>query len=337
MVNGVNAFVWTLAAGLVTRGHRVALLVSDPDEEARAFAKERGITLQARWDGARPDVLHCHSVFIPTQAGLCRSARRKSIPYVITPNGGLAEEVLDRGRLKKRIYSTLIERPRFYGSTAVICVAPGELRQVSAFVPDYRGHVEVIPNAIETAHLNRISWRRREIRERRKVVYLGRFDAHHKGLDLLAAVAAILTETDIHVYGAGVSTFGSAGRPPNILVHGPVYDEEKIAALLDADMYVQMSRWEAFGVSVAEAMALGVPCAISDAMSLAPLFRERDLGLVIPLDPRIAAAMIRAALSDAVSLNSWSASGRVHAHRAFSVDVVAEAYARLYQTCSQTC
>jgi glycosyltransferase involved in cell wall biosynthesis len=334
-VNGVTALVWALATGQAARGDKVALQLSgEPDAEAKAFASERGIELTARWPDTKPDIVHCHSVFIPAQIGLCLMARRKRIPFVITPHGGLAREILNRGRLKKALYSTFIERPRFYGAAGIVGVAPRERDQIASFVPGYRGRVAVIPNVVEVARLSFKHWQRQEHRDRRKLVYLGRFDVDHKGIDLLAAVAAALTETDVHLYGLGSSKAVAdlqTRRPCNLHFHAPVYDEDKIKVLLDADMYVQMSRWEAFGISVAEAMSLGVPCAITETMNLAPIFTEQRLGLTIPLDPVIAAAKIRAALCNTAALGSWSASARRYALHAFAPDTVVDAYARFYR------
>lgn len=334
-VNGVNALIWTLAAGQAARGDTVALqLFGEPDTETKAFADERGIKLISRWDDTNPDVVHCHSVFIPAQAALCWRVRRRQIPFVITPNGGLAAEILSRGRLKKALYSTFVERPRVSRAAAIVSVTPPERAWIANFVPRYRGCVAVIPNAVEDARLSRYNWQRQDHRDRRKLVYLGRFDVDHKGIDLLAAVAVALPEADIHLYGRGSSRAVvqlQRNRPRNLHYHEPVYDEEKITVLLDADMYVQMSRWEVFGISVAEAMSLGIPCAITETMNLASEFKEHSLGLTIPLDPAIAAAKIRAALSDAMALQSWSESARQYALSAFAANTVVDAYARLYR------
>jgi len=334
-VDGINSLIWTLAAGQAARGDVVALqLLGEPNIATKAFADERGIKLISGWDETNPDIVHCHSVFIPAQVALCRSARGRLIPYVITPNGGLAAEILSRGRLKKTLYSIFVERPRFSGAAAIIGVMPPERADIANFVPRYRGRVAVIPNAIEDVVLSRYRWQRQEHRDRRKLVYLGRFDVDHKGIDLLAAVAGVLAETDIHIYGRGSSRAIvqlQRARPRNLHFHEPVYDEEKIKVLLDADMYVQMSRWEVFGISVAEAMSLGVPCAITESMYLASEMKDHGLGLTIPLDPVIAAEKIRAALSDAMALQSWSTSARQHALSAFGANTVIVSYAHLYR------
>jgi hypothetical protein len=137
-VSGVNAVVWTVAGEQARSGLSVGiLLLSQPTEAAQTFAVETGIVLYRatapwwRWDqkllpaNCAPRAIHFHSVFIPAHARLARQASRGDIPYVITPHGGLGPNDLARGRIKKAIYSALLERDRFLAAKVITIVAPG--------------------------------------------------------------------------------------------------------------------------------------------------------------------------------------------------------------------
>jgi glycosyltransferase involved in cell wall biosynthesis len=66
-----------------------------------------------------------------------------------------------------------------------------------------------------------------------------------------------------------------------VIFAGPLYDEEKKAALVDADVFALPSRYENFANAAAEAMACGVPVIITDACGIRSLV-EGKAGLVIP-------------------------------------------------------
>ena len=126
-INGVNATVWLMAAEQSRMGHRVALLFRKvPAEAARNVARQHDIELiappgetwlgtearvRSAFGGNGPDIVHMHSVFIPSQALLGRELSQAGIPYVVTPHGGLSPKILHRGRVKKSLYVQMFERP----------------------------------------------------------------------------------------------------------------------------------------------------------------------------------------------------------------------------------
>jgi glycosyltransferase involved in cell wall biosynthesis len=344
-VNGLNQMVWTVARHQARMGHRVDLILTEPPSpDGMAAARDWGITLiQAPpllkgglswWPPASADVLHAHSVFIPMQAFLCAAARRHGVPYVITPNGGVNPNILRRGALKKGVYSRLVEQPRFLAAAAITAVTPMEEEEIRAFVPGFRGAVPCIHNPVDMTALTAADAdgdRMARGSAKPRLVYMGRFDIAHKGLDLLLDTARRLPECELVLYGNDAAALGGLSLPDNARLHSPVYGADKITALRGADLYIQTSRWEAFGVSVAEAMALGVPCAITETMSLAPIFTSADLGLVLPFDAAGAAERLRHALGDPGTLESWSARARHYAIRRFSPDAIAHDYLATYE------
>ena len=65
-----------------------------------------------------------------------------------------------------------------------------------------------------------------------------------------------------------------------VLFTGPLYDEDKKAALADADVFALPSRYENFGNAVAEAVASGVPVIVTNSCGIHSLVGGRA-GLVI--------------------------------------------------------
>ena len=59
-----------------------------------------------------------------------------------------------------------------------------------------------------------------------------------------------------------------------MIITGCVPEEKKLGLLAHSRVYLQLSRFEGFGLSVAEALALGLPVVISPGRSDRPVDRE---------------------------------------------------------------
>jgi glycosyltransferase involved in cell wall biosynthesis len=73
------------------------------------------------------------------------------------------------------------------------------------------------------------------------------------------------------------------GISEQLLFTGPLYGDDKWAALIDADVFVLPSQHENFGNAVAEAIAVGTPVIITDRCGIAPMVRDQA-GLVVPYE-----------------------------------------------------
>lgn len=350
-VDGVNNTIWSIAQEQAKFGHQVALLVKHPPDVAAChFAETLELkliyvsTTQWRYSPADlqpllthqpPHLVHLHSIFLPRQFTLAQELIHRQIPYVVTPHG-LLPQMLQRGWLKKMLYSHLIEKPRFYRAAALTAVTPQEEKALRAFVPHYRGKIRCIPNPVAPVSAHPLIWK--GDRPVKRIVYLGRFDVLHKGIDLLVEIARRLpAEIEVHLYGTADAKTQrwmaklQAQMPPNLYLHPPVFDAEKIQVLTSATLYIQMSRWEVFGLSIAEAMMLGVPCAVANTVSLADVFQQHDLGLILNPDPQVAAKQILQAFHNPFQLWHWSKQGQAYAQDYFHPQTVALDYLKLYE------
>lgn len=352
-VDGISNSAWVLSSEQARLGHDVSLIIaSAPDAAAVELASETGIKLvqtskrllrfpqevRRMMHGCLPDVVHMHSVFIPQQAVMARVLRQCGIPYVIKPGGGLNLQVLRRGIIKKSLYGMLLERPRFMGASAIAVVTPREELAVRAYLPHFRQLIRWMPNPVDVEGLGPHRWQGLNSRPgKKRIAFLGRFDVLHKGIDILVEIARLLPEAQFDLYGAeDVKTRDWLKRlkqnlPANVAFHDPIFGPKKGRLLAESCLYLQPSRWEGFPNSVAQCLFLGVPCAIADTLALAQLYREHDLGLVIPLDPPNAAAQIRAALADETRMWEWSRRGEQFARTHLHPRSVAERYLALYQ------
>ena len=204
-----------------------------------------------------------------------------------------------------------------------------------AFVPNYQGKVHWVANPFDLPKLMDYKWKGNV--DAKKLLFLGRFDVVHKGLDILVEIARFLSEVDFHLYGnEELKTKNQLTRlqyssPPNVYFHKPVFEEEKLQVLANSSLYIQTSRWEGFPVSIVEAMSLGVPCAVNESLNFAELFHQHNLGLLLSTNPQESANHLREALSQPAMLHTWSKRAEEFARKQFDPCEVALGYLNVYK------
>ena len=168
------------------------------------------------------------------------------------------------------------------------------------------------------------------------LLYFGRLDIFHKGLDTLLEAVAILArerpDIEMRIAGRGkdaervASLAKELGIERNVVVLGAVSDEERNALLSEAAIQLMPSRFEGFGLAAAEAMAAGVPLVASSAGSLPEVVDAPRGGVLVPPDdPAALAAATGKLLDDPYGRSTLSITARESARR-FSWSSVAEAH-----------
>ncbi|BAY08296.1 glycosyltransferase family 4 protein [Calothrix sp. NIES-2098] len=356
-VSGVNNVIWSIAKIQSSLGFHVMLLVeNEPNKNLVSSAEKLGIKLicipAKVWgykqkylkdllDNIRPDIVHMHSIFIPQQADLARKLFNKKIPYVITPHAMLFPLHLKRNLLKKIIYFLILEKQRFTQAAAITFMTPREGKVLRELLPNFTGELRLITNPVDTG-ITEQGWKGNL--EQKRLVYLGRFDLIAKGLDNLIKIARYLsTDIEVHLYGEApnrklarnIKKIGLE-LPANVYLHPPVFGKEKAQVLSEASCYIQTSRSEVFGLSIANAMHIGLPCAIANTLNIADVFKEQNLGLVLPSNPQEAAHYLTEILQQPDLLWHWSKRAQSYAQEHFQPYRVASQYLTLYKDVLQS-
>lgn len=359
--NGVQVAIWSLARAQAQYGHEVAVLSLGREVNAHeiATARENGIRLWGTNDSIlfsrptfehlkdllteiQPDIVHLHSSFIPDHNYLARYLISQSIAYVVSPHGNLSPRERARQPLRKFVYATLFEKPMLRRARATACVSTQESEELGQYIP--RISTVVVPNIVDVDLAERAYQRRvdRTPRERPRGLFLGKSDVTHKGLDVLFEVAPHLpADINLHIIKRDKKEMWrefqrlvTTKKPANVQVHEPVYDEDKAAALADADFYIHLPRWEVFGLSIVEALACGLPVIVSDYCHLADAIVENCGGIAVPLDPEMAANQVARYLSDPVRMQEDGKRGRAWALQNFSPEAVVHRSLKAYDAAS---
>ena len=213
------------------------------------------------------DLLVLHSAWTGYNIAAGRVAHRLGVPYVLEPRGAYDPHILRRRAAAKRVWWWAGERQLVQQARAVHVFFDAERPHLAAL--GHRGSVIVSANGVDAPDLPLWDGGRGD-----PVMWLGRFDPQHKGLDLLLQALAMLPSRSrprVRLHGPD---FHGGKQRVRSMVHdlrlgdhveigAPVHGAAKWQALRGASGFVYPSRWEAFGNSAAEAAVLGVPMALT--------------------------------------------------------------------------
>lgn len=246
-------------------------------------------------------LLHLHGTFSPRTFAVARECRRAGVPYVFTPHDTYTPASMSDRRLSKWLYLRLFDRrvlSEAAGVQALTTIGAAELARRTT-----NEHVSVVPNIVEP-----LSERPVPCDQRSGLVGVGRLDIYQKGLDLLLRAVAGLKgtahATPLTLIGQGTvaerQTLESLARNLRIEIGrdlsflGRVSDEEKTRAVSSSRFLVQLSRFEGFGLTVVEALSVGVPPIITRSIPLSNMVESAEAGYIVD-DPADAQQVLEAA------------------------------------------
>ena len=237
------------------------------------------------------EVVHVYGLYDLLGPAVARYCRQFGIPYLVEPLG--MTRPIDRGFLLKKVWSSLVNG---YLSQASRMIATSEQERAEllrdGFPPD---RVLLRYNGIDREEFRRLpppgAFRKQAGigDDERFIIFLGRL-IPRKGADLLIEALPQIDggRAKLVIVGpegeSGYLRFLHAraralGVEHRVLFTGPLYGDDKKAALADASVFALPSRYENFGNAAAEAIACGTPVIVSDQCGIAPLIDQRA-GLV---------------------------------------------------------
>jgi glycosyltransferase involved in cell wall biosynthesis len=209
------------------------------------------------------DLAIFHSAWVVHNAIAGAVARRVGLPYVLAPRGAYDPHIVRRKRLFKLAWWTAFEKRLVHQARAMHLFFESERPDMQAL--GYRGPWLVAPNGVEPPE--NVEW---DGGSGGYVLWMGRFDPEHKGLDLLVEGMARISPAarpPLRLVGPDwrgrkksvTALIDRLGLGPHVSVEPPVYGRDKWDLLAAAKGFVYPSRWEGFGNSLAEAASIGVP------------------------------------------------------------------------------
>jgi glycosyltransferase involved in cell wall biosynthesis len=281
----------------------------------RTLGKYRALTLnrgvggfcEASFD--RFDLAHFYGLYDLLGPAVSRFCARRRIPYMIEPMG--MYRPIDRSFRLKRLWHQTVGRSFLRNADKFVATSELELDDLleqgvlaNKILTRYNGIDTGLNNSSSPKGAFRDKWN--IPRNQPMILFLSRL-IPRKGADILIeAFAEVCSQGRLVIAGPeGEPRYrtyleGCAAKAKvadRTVFTGALYDHDKQAALVDADLFVLPSRYENFANVAAEAIACDVPVIVTNACGIHSLIEGRA-GLVIPPTKADLAKALHDMLSD---------------------------------------
>ena len=289
---------------------------------------------------SRVDLCHVQGIWNVPEWSATRQARAQRVPYVVSPRGMLLPAAFRQGQWRKRVAFRVLESRNLRKAALLHATSPEEAKSLASFARNVP--VAVVPNGVdaEAAAGASTDYRRRLAIPDDAVViaFLGRFHPI-KRLDLLAAAFATLRarNRDVHLVLAGPDERSLVPGLREMLaahldrVHfvGALDDTNKWAMLKAADVGVQCSDSESFGMSIVEFLSSGTPVVVTRTCPWQEI-ESAGCGLWVEQSAAAIAAALDALIADAARRHDMGHRAGVFAAERYSWTAVGRQMADCY-------
>lgn len=293
-VNGITEVVFRLSTEQQKLGHNVRIFTIANDAEVQntetLLKIENIIHFYRNVKEWKPDIVILHTLYKLCYLEYAVIFRTLKIPYLIEAHGAMSYANQQKNAWKKKLANLLLYKQFIKFASAIVYLCTEE-RDNSIFRS--LTNSVIIPNGVDIP--KQIKLRVIDEKSFISIIYLGRFDIHHKGLDVLSESIAHfhneLLEKRIRIlfygYGIGEKKLREYLIPYKDVaeVCGPVYGEEKVNAYCKGNIFILTSRYEGFPMAILEALSFGLPCIVTPQTNMATLIANEHAGWVTQMNP----------------------------------------------------
>ncbi|HIF9507234.1 TPA: glycosyltransferase family 4 protein [Photobacterium damselae] len=205
--------------------------------------------------------------------------------YVIIPHSSLSSNAFKNNSTIKRVLYRFVILPLLRKSKFVMYLNKDEKDNG---IYNYK-NVEIFPNGVT---INEISFEKvKDINKAKgeytKLIYLGRYDVKHKGLDYLLSFSKYLIDThpefkwELNMYGSDsksglefISKYKKDFNINNLIIHDAVFGDKKDKVLSSSDIFILTSRYEGMPIAVLEALRNGLPCLLTKETNMLTMLQK---------------------------------------------------------------
>lgn len=269
------------------------------------------------------DILHAHS-YHDLPAFYCTRIRKVK-KFVFTPHYHGGGRTFFRNLL--HIPYKFFGRKIFEKADDIICVSNYEKSLILNHFKIDNEKVTVIPNGVNFEEFEGLEKRGKSLRV---ILYVGRLEKYKGVHHLIRALPKLDDDVILEAVGIGpykrvlVQLARTLGVRDRVRFYQGLPRKELLQRYADADLFVLLSKHEAYGISVAEALASRTPCIVANTSALREWVNNKNcFGINYPIN-----------LDRFVKLTHQVIGKRVNGSSLPSWHNAVERLARIYAQCS---
>lgn len=278
-----------------------------------------------------PDLVVFHSIYYYSYIKLYKQCKKMNIPYIIVPHGSLTRKAQKQKWFKKIPANILLFNGYIKNAEAIQYLIEGEMlnsKKTNRYI--IHGNGIEIQDSIKTYENKKDG--------EFQIIYVGRYDTYIKGLDLLVKAVNLikneLRNNNMRIYLYGTDYRGRKKQIEELIiknnindlitVNGPLWGEEKVKKLYDADVFIQPSRTEAQSVGIMEAISIGIPCILTKETNYGEVVQKEEIGWMTETTPKGIADKILEAYNNQEKLEAMCKNGKKYAINNFDWNEIAK-------------
>lgn len=286
-------------------------------------------------------IVHIHGLWTRSLSQSAKFSRCNSIPYLISPRGMLADWCIEHKRWRKKLAMLLYQKKDLQSAAVLHATSDQESLDISKYVNQSR--IRVVPNGCDVPNLD---WKSTEKSQNNRIaVSLGRLHPVKRYDQLIEAWSGVRPKGwKLQIAGPSENGYGEflqaiinrLGMNDTISLVGPIDDDDKWDFFSKANLFVLTSASENFGMSIAEAMAAGMPviCTTGTPWSI---IEEKQCGWWVGPNGAEIQDALRAATSVSIAtLQRMGSRAKALISDRFSWASVSKEMTRVYQEIQRT-
>ena len=235
-----------------------------------------------------PDIVIFHGIFYKEIITFSSILRRRSTPYLIQLHGAYSRMNYRHNKCIKYIFKKCFLSKCIKSSHGVIFL--NERERNNCVLLGLMNKTIILPNGCEiNSNLGGSRWMNKS--KTINLLYIGRIDIHHKGLDLL--VGALKKEINIPDYKIRLNIYGAGSREDvnfiknslkdatiEVEYHPAVYGRDKDIIFRKSNILLLTSRYEGFPMTLLEGWSYGLPSLITPETNMSDIVIHNNCGWV---------------------------------------------------------
>lgn len=286
----------------------------------------------------KPDLVNFHGVYIYKFTKLAKQLRKNNIPYIITPHGSLTYFSQNKKKIKKYFGNKLLFNRFIDEASTIHYLTDNEKKHTFR----YHKNEIVVGNGIEINRNKRVINKNKDYFN---MIFIGRLDIYHKGIDLLLE-ACNLIKDKMKKFNIKLKIFGpdheggkekiirlikEKGIDEVVFVGEALYDEDKEKELNNSDVFILTSRFEGQPLGVLEALSKGIPVIITEGTNISEIVDMYNCGFTAKNDSYSISEQILNAYAERNNFDEYSFNSIKCSEKNFSWDYISNQTIEFYK------